>query len=192
MNVIRKIDNFFLSRFEKVMHKLQRLTGKTNFYFAGMLGFFVVIIMVGGYYRLFPEGLLGQVGEGFVLSLLSTNPALCLWAVVTCSLLSACWKFFENQAYDQLNVGCSNPLKNNLLGVYVRLQIDFIWLPLLLVELFFLAIPTYDRIFLYSVISIVFLISCDPLPACKSKALEWLKGFGNKPALVPIPIKTKE
>jgi hypothetical protein len=174
--MFQKIDWFFLSHFEKgVCHPLQRLTGKTNYYYAGLCSFLVVFISLGEYFDIFSKGL---ADRGDLVS--SANGDVLFWfSIFIFASYCATWKIFEAAGYTRLNDGMANSLKVMPVGYFGR-NLIVLLLPL------FLVVPEIqicDKAFFVFLTLFFFFVSCDPLPPCKGKVKEWLKSFSKKPAL---------
>jgi len=188
MNVLRRIDDFFLLPFEKMAHKLQRLTGRTNFYYFGLVVFLEMLLYVGAYYKIIPAVLIG--GDGIILARLQAHAGF--WPdVALLFYLSFIWEQMEERAYKRLQAGLSNIYKANTFLIGLRWIYWFYVFPSWLVKAWLGGFGVYDYVFAVLLLLETFLIACDPLPPCKSKAMEWLKGLGKKPELVPIPIKSE-
>ncbi|MBI2120863.1 MAG: hypothetical protein HYT94_04535 [Parcubacteria group bacterium] len=179
--MFQKIDWFFLSHFEKGCHFLQRLTGKTNYYYAGFCSFLIVMISLGVYYHLFPKELVGEN----TLIVNHKHPTWFWYGVfLFTNYFTWVWKISETCAYDRISHGLSNPSKINIIHRFIRL--NFIVATPIFVLLPIPEIQIYDKVFELLLTLFIFFMDCDPLPPCKGKVKEWLASFGKKPVLVPI------
>lgn len=176
--MFQKIDWFFLSHFEKGCHFLQKMTGKTNYYYVGLCSFLIVLISLGVYFDIFPKGLIGEGGLIY-----NRNDMVWFWVnIFIFTFFSSSWKIIEAWAYTNLNNGVANICKIMHTARLARILL-VIMLPFVLL----LPVPQiqiYDKVFIVLVTLVLFLLSCDPLPPCTGKVKEWLKSFGKKPALV--------
>jgi hypothetical protein len=177
--MFQKIDWFFLSHFEKgVCHPLQRLTGETNYYYAGLCSFLIVFTSLGVYFDIFPKEL---VGENSLILDRDHPTRFWIGVFIFTNYFALVWKMSETYAYDRISHGLANPNKVNLLYRFIRLN-SIITTP------FFVLLPIpgiqiYDKVFNLLLTLFIFLVACDPLPLCTGKVKEWLKSFVRKPAL---------
>jgi len=184
------IDKCLLSYFEKgVTHPLQRLTGKTNYYFVGLSCFLIVLVMLGAYFNIFPDGFLGK--DGFVLDIMHGSPVFYWMMIFIFAVCTQFWKCFENDVYIRINNGLANPRKIDLGWRYNRLAMLFITSCFILLSFTrkMEGIGRYDILFLILFLFLCWLISVDPLPPCTGKVKEWLANFGKRQVLTPIKIE---
>jgi hypothetical protein len=170
--MFQKIDWFLLSHFEKgVCHPLQRLTGKTNYYFWGLCNFLITIILVGALFNVLPQG--------NIIAFTARQHSTIFWIfALLFAIRSLCWRSRELLAYDRLRDKLSNPEKISASAMFFRvLSVFYLFL------LFGGFVGTYDKAFIVLGSISLFLSACDPLPPCKGKVKEWLKSFVRKPAL---------
>lgn len=177
--MFQRIDAWIIGKFESACHKIQLLTGKTNFFITAVVHailVFVIILIIPRihgypYIRVFLY-LLIFFGLGYISHL---------------------WKYEEEQAFNRLAKGQANPLKLKygdrlfdlivFLGcVYSSSLLHILGLHSALVNLVLIAIGLS--------LTTRYLRACDPLPPCNSKIKDSLKHLLNRfslPALIPAP-----
>lgn len=158
--MFQKFDRLFISLVEKRCHSLQRLTGKTNYWFAGACSFLIAFILVGAFFGFFSEEIAGK--DTLILSMAYKTPAL-FWILVVINILaSQLWRKAETQAYTRLSRGCANPQKISPTHRCFRfvsfLNLSVFFLPS--VSIF----GVCDKIILLLFFIGIFLSACDPLP----------------------------
>lgn len=162
--MLQKIDWFFLIPFEKGCHILQRLTGKTNYYFSGMISAWIVLLMLGIFFDIFPEWF---SKESFLHD--GMNGLMFWGGVVLFSICALGWSRAEKEAYERIQKCLSNPSKINPFDGFLRICC-LVWT--LIVFLASSFVTPCDILWFTFYAFFFYLISCDPLPPCKGKIRE--------------------
>lgn len=154
-----EIDARVLGAVERVVRKLQILTGKTSFFFADLCLAVICSLIIA-------RNILS--GFDFILS--------CFLVLILIRLLFS--PIIERKEINRLHNGLANPEKVNARDIAVRLfnllasifsVSDLIGSNNLDIRILSLMIVLLAAYF--------YLSACDPLPPCQSKIKEWVKGL---------------
>lgn len=175
-----KFDDWLVSLVEKGCHKLQKATGKTNFWLHRIASTGEAISIgccIMAYYAHYQSWWIHLLGFHFpehggtvvvVIGLLFVMDSGfdALWG----------WKWREGQAFERLSHGLANTNK-----------ISVVWRVLRWLGVFLIAGELKNgtsEIWFACVVASYFLLACDPLPPCEGRVQEWLKKLNKK--LIPV------
>ena len=173
------LDSALLNLTERLCHRFQRLTGRTNVWLAFQLtnlSIIVYFVWAGAY-------LLGSHGMTRIAVAIFCGAVLYL---LTQTIFKVSVESMEAYAYGRVAKGLRNPRR-------VRdalLRIAFLTLSLMLLgPVIFvyqhlrqpLAPLTY--LLAVSITLVLYLLGCDPLPPCAGRVTEWLRGL--------VPLRTE-
>lgn len=187
MNVFERIDTKILSLFTKFSHKIQIITGKTNFFLARLviiiMGISVVFFVLNIFTPLSStraDPLLGGLAGVFWIYAVSKD-----WNKLeqaendSLSEVPAKTRFFikgedcfSRILWGFFSILFSRPLVNGILHPKIHWVIEIIL-----------------HSFLFMITIYVYLTSVTPLPPGKSKVRQWLESFGQ--VLKPVPVRSR-
>lgn len=159
------MDLFLLNKIEKLGHRFQLLTGKTNFFLSMILSLVLIVFVV--VYSFAVNFKLNSI-DLFFLLILSGRVVI--------------YHHMEHEAINRISNGCSNPAKIIPRDKFFR-KIVVVCTILNFTLLYWAAV----LIFIFYGLTL-YLDACDPLPPCRGKIGETIDAF-FAPKLVPIPIK---
>lgn len=172
-----RIDDFLVEKTEKFCHKIQMLTGRTNYFLISLTHVFLAGTILLIVWRWMPHGL-QEIPDRYLISKLVVTHPVVAGFMVFLSLVGAFWSwaYWEKKAYDRVCRGLANPKKAELLDRSFRLLVVF-------------ATPFFVPLFGWSLDVAAYLLmlvqnyleACDPLPPCGGKLWERIRAFWAKP-----------
>lgn len=173
-----RADRWLIDQLEKLCHKFQRLTGRTNFWLAAVAAWIIVYCDLASAMSFFLPELprwvtwlgIWKVSRPFELWMYSFG--VVIWIVDG----TFGYHYREKQALTRLELGLANPSKIFLPALMFRWVITVVaiqigitgrWLPSAMI-----------------MASTCWLQVCDPLPPQKSKVREWIESLSAR--LVPV------
>ncbi len=166
--MLEKVDLFLLNKVEKLGHRFQLLTGKTNFFLSMVCTYIFIALVVWG---CFISKHKLSMGTLIMLLLISSK-------IVT-------YRYKEDDAFNRLQKGLSNFEKVAPFAKFFRK------VTVLVIVAFSILLFLYLSLLWTCIGLIAYLSACDPLPPCKGKIGEMIDAF-FAPKLVPIPIKESD
>lgn len=172
MNPLWKLDEWLIHKAEQFCHWVQRETGKTNYFLAGV----VDICLVGVIFAIVAGATVWNrppADPYFLSQLIVRHP----WFTGFLCLLFLCagfwgWKYGESEAFKRLARGVANPEKirrRDKIWRLLTLTIVTSYLPILG--------PSHDLSIFLLLLAWQLLIACDPLPPCRGKLWDRLARF---------------
>lgn len=166
--MLEKVDLFLLNKFEKLGHRFQLLTGKTNFFLAMICSLvFIAFLMI----------------FCLINKLKPTTLDLIFYLIIGSRIIT--YRTDENNALKRITKGYFNARKINPLEKMLR-KCLIIWALVSSITETWLSF-----LMLLCLLLQVYLDACDPLPPCRGKIGEMVDAF-FAPKLVPIPIKESD
>lgn len=157
--MIVRIDAMIINKIEKLAQKTQQLTGKTNFFFARLFAGISVILYL----------------SDIISGRLEIRNLPLVIAMACCFFLFPL-RIVEKIAFFELKCGISNELKIAKIGIIIRLGSIFLNSLGLITEVALYEKTTFGMNYSFFIFGL-YLESCDPLPPCRSKAIDLIKEF---------------
>lgn len=193
--MLQKIDWFILGKFEKFAHWFQKLTGKNCFWQSRIL---IITLIISDSVHASIKILKGSSGIVFY----------CAVSVLSWIVVYFWTRQNEKKTFKFNRDGLSNPFKKD--GAFTRKVMVVILIIAYLSSVSVAArlngtsilnfgLIASDLVSETLIVSILFLISCDPLPPVKSKLRQWLEKiisavkevFIPAPQPQPIPVESR-
>jgi hypothetical protein len=176
------VDAGLLNLTERLCHRFQRLTGRTNVWLAlQVTNLSIVLYFFWAAAEFWNEGLILRVVVGVFCAI--------LLYVLTQTIFKVSIESHEQSAYRRVAKGLRNsrrvrdaPLRVAFLTLSVLLWVLWLLLPFLLGEQLphrQLAMLTYLLVLLTTIV--LYLMACDPLPPCVGTVREWVRSLVRRP-----------
>ena len=171
-------DRATVSLVEKFCHWFQRMTGKTNYFLSRIMSL------------LFSASIVGTAFEAYTRDISTNSEAVKILNHPIISVLGlalylsyAWWGGIkaEMRAFKRLEDGLANPMKESWYDRVFRI----LGLVSLLRSMFLFGIG-WSLAFYFSIVAMLFLWACDPLPPSPGKIQEFIRGLFLKPSLAQI------
>lgn len=190
--MLTRFDHWIIAQAERFCHSVQRWTGKTNFFLAGLTSLLLATLIVTPLFnKAFGQSL--DSFDEFFLSFASrwTVPYLLLvFIYLRIGLYD--WIKQEDKAFERLQNGIANPKKNDWLDRIFRVgYVIMMPLPTLcaLVHPRWLRdLPIFPDLPMrvvwcaWAIALNTIFEACDPLPPCQGKFRQWLAALFMQPA----------
>jgi hypothetical protein len=173
------LDTAILDATERLCHRFQLVTGRTNVWVAVQLtNLSIVVYFVWAAVYFWETPLLSRVAVGLFCA--------ALLYVLSQTVLKVPLDAYENSAFHRVAKGLRNPrrLRDALLRIsFLTLSVVLSYPIVLLYSVTHGAVflLTYSLILLTTVI--LYVLACDPLPPCTGKVREWLRGLAQARAV---------
>jgi hypothetical protein len=189
LNWFYQFDDWVIASLEKVCHRFQKLTGKTNFWIKGQIGNAQLVLCgvcvvatfisfpqpAPVFFRIYPD----KMYIGLLVIIVLT--ALPFTTVGN-------WREEEATAFERLEQGLSNPMKVTWFSINLGSIFDrglcYIFIPSTILTVL-LGMSTVFTFMYFSMFVRILLSALDPLPPCKGKIGDWLGSLFLKPISNP-------
>lgn len=171
------VDSGLLNLIERLCHRFQQLTGRTNVWLALQItNLSIVLYFFWAAAEFWNEGLILRVVVGLFCAV--------LLYVLTQTIFKVSIESYEQSAYRRLAKGGRNPrrVRDAPLRIAFLTLSALLWYPFLLAYQVLharLAMLTYLLVLLTTIV--LYLLACDPLPPCVGSIREWVRSLVRRP-----------
>jgi hypothetical protein len=177
MAFLVRLDQRIISTLEAMLHRFQKLTGKTNYWvYHQVLVLQILSVMI------WAVSFFTYTSYSIIFRIFAVVLSLIIGRLVFIPRLLKKAKTVEDreaEAFERLASGIANPKKIDE-DVVVSRIIAF-WMSLFLVWLFHLWAPWVNQILVLGGTLELYLLACDPLPPRAGKIQDWLQFFRKAP-----------